>query len=201
MNVTREHIDELNAVVKISVEKADYEQKVEDVLKQQRRNAQIKGFRPGMAPMGLIRKLYGKAVLLEELNKLVSKRLSDYIAEEKLDILGDPLPHETNASDFDEKTDFSFSFDLGLTPGFEPVFQKKHKIPYYVITPDDKMKEGFIDNHRRRHGKFAENEISTDQSVIKGNVKALDENMEPLPEGISVEDASLLLSMVDDESE
>jgi trigger factor len=201
MNITRENIDDLNAVVKISVEKADYEKKVEDVLKQQRRQAQIKGFRPGMAPMGLIKKLYGKAVLFEELNKLVSQRLTDYITEEKLDILGDPMPHETDANDFDEKSDFTFSFDLGLSPQFEISFTKKNKVPYYIVTPDEKMKEGFIDNHRRRHGQFIENDTTTDQSMVKGNVTALGEDMEPVQDGISVEDASLLLSVISDPDE
>lgn len=201
MNITRENIDDLNAVVKISVEKADYEKKVEDVLKQQRRQAQIKGFRPGMAPMGLIKKLYGKAVLFEELNKLVSQRLSDYITEEKLEILGDPMPHEADANDFDELSDFTFSFDLGLSPQFELSFTKKNKVPYYIVTPDEKMKEGFIDNHRRRHGQFVENDTTNDQSMVKGNVTALGEDMEPVQDGISVEDASLLLSVISDPDE
>ena len=201
MNITRENIDDLNAVVKISVEKADYEKKVEDVLKQQRRQAQIKGFRPGMAPMGLIKKLYGKAVLFEELNKLVSQRLSDYITEEKLEILGDPMPHEADANDFDEISDFTFSFDLGLSPQFEISFTKKNMVPYYIVTPDEKMKEGFIDNHRRRHGQFVENDTTTDQSMVKGNVTALGDDMEPVQDGISVEDASLLLSVISDPDE
>jgi trigger factor len=95
-----------------------------------------------------------KSVLFDELNKLVSENLSKYITEEKLDILGDPLPHETSINDFDEKTDFTFSFDLGLSPQFEISFTKKNKIPYYIITPDEKMREGFIDNHQRKFGRI-----------------------------------------------
>jgi len=201
MNITLEKVDELNAVVKITVEKPDYEEKVESALKQQRRNAQLKGFRPGMAPMGLIRKMYGKAVLIEELNNIVSKKLSDYITEEKLDILGDPLPQETDIDEFDNMADFTFSFDLGLTPQFEPQFTKKIKIPYYIITPDQKMKDGFIENHRRRHGEFAENEIVGEQSMIRGTAIAVNDANEPAEDGIRAENVSLLLSMVDDETE
>ncbi len=201
MNVTLEKIDELNAVVKITVEKNDYEDKVESELKQQRRNAQLKGFRPGMAPIGLIRKLYGKAILIEELNKIISKRLSDYLQEEKLDILGDPLPHELDPDEFDRQDELTFSFDLGLTPQFEAQFTKKNKVPYYIITPDDKMKEGFVENHRRRHGEFVENETAGEKSRIMGTAVSLGEDNEPAEGGIRAEGVSLLLSMVDDETE
>lgn len=201
MNITRENIDQLNAVVKVQIEKADYEQKVEDVLKTQRRKAQIKGFRPGNAPMGLIRKLYGKSVLFDELNKLVSENLSKYITEEKLDILGDPLPHETSIDDLDEQTDFTFSFDLGLSPQFEPSFTKKNKIPYYVITPDEKMREGYLDNYQRKYGEFVNNDISGDKSMVKGTIVQLGDDLEPLEEGIRVDDASILLSTISDEDE
>jgi trigger factor len=201
MNITLEKIDELNAVVNINVEKPDYNEAVESALKKQRRNAQLKGFRPGMAPMGLIRKLYGKAILIDELNNIVSKKLSDYITEEKLDILGDPLPHEADPDEFDNMTDFTFRFDIGLSPQFEPEFTKKSKIPYYIITPDQKMKDGFIDNHRRRHGEFIENETVGEQSMIKGTTVSLNEDNDPDEDGIRAENVSLLLSMVDDESE
>jgi trigger factor len=201
MNITRENIDQLNAVVKVQIEKADYEQKVEDVLKAQRRKAQIKGFRPGNAPMGLIRKLYGKSVLFDELNKLVSENLSKYITEEKLDILGDPLPHETSIDDLEEQTDFTFSFDLGLSPQFEPSFTKKNKIPYYIITPDDKMREGYIDNYQRKFGEFVNNDIAGEKSMVKGTLVQLGDNLDPLEEGIVVEDASILLTVVGDEEE
>ncbi|MBM3420611.1 MAG: trigger factor family protein, partial [Bacteroidetes bacterium] len=194
MNIALEKTDSLNAVVSITVEKSDYEQKVEEALRKQRRNAQIRGFRPGMAPMGMIKKLYGKAILFEELNHIVSHKLMDYIKEEKLDILGDPLPRETGIDDLIGKDTFTFSFDLGLSPEFDPVFTKKHKIPYYVITPDDKMREGFLENHRRRHGEFRVDETVEPESMIRGTVLALGETMEPAENGIHVHDASLLIS-------
>ena len=201
MDITLEKIDELNAVVKITVGKPDYEERVESALKKQRRNAQLKGFRPGMAPMGLIRKMYGKAVLIEELNSIISDRLSDYITEEKLDILGDPLPHEIDPDEFDRQNELTFSFDLGLTPQFEPQFTKKNKIPYYIITPDQKMKDGFLENHRRRHGEFVNNESVGDQSRIVGTAVALGDDNEPAEDGIRAENVSLLLSVIDEESE
>lgn len=200
MNITLEKKDALNAVVKITVENSDYLQKVEEALKKQRRNAQIRGFRPGMAPMGMIKKLYGKAILFEELNHIVSHRLMDYIRDEKLDILGDPLPHEADLGDMNEGDSFTFSFDLGMAPEFEPSFSKKNKIPYYIITPDDKMREGFIENHRRRHGEFMVNDTVREESMVKGTVSALNENMEPDINVPDTEDASLLISMLKDEA-
>jgi trigger factor len=201
MNITLENIDLLNAVIKIQIEKTDYEQQVEKVLKQHRRTAQLKGYRPGMAPIGLIKKLYGKSVLFEELNKLVSENLSKYITDEKIDILGDPLPQETDLNDFDGNENFTFSFDLGLAPKFEASFTKKNKIPYYIITPDEKMKEGFVENHRRKHGEFINNESASEKSMVKGTLKELNAELEPAEAGIRVEEATILLSVIGDESE
>lgn len=101
MNITRENIDEMNAVLKVKIEKQDYTGEVEKVLKDYRKKATVKGFRPGMAPMGMIKKMYGKSVLLDEVNKLVSKSLTDHLIEEKLNILGEPLPSVKVKSDLD----------------------------------------------------------------------------------------------------
>ena len=121
MNITRENIDDLNAVLKVEIRKADYEEKVENVLKDYRKKANIKGFRPGMVPIGLVKKMYGKAVQIDEINKIVSENIHKYLTDEKIEILGDPLPKtdEQEKIDFDTQEDFTFSFELGLAPGFE----------------------------------------------------------------------------------
>jgi len=121
MDITRENIDDLNAVLKVKIEKADYAEKVESVLKEYRRKANIKGFRPGMVPIGVIRKMYGNAVKIDEINKAVSEIIRKYLTDEKLDILGDPLPKkdELEEMNFETRDDFLFSFELGLAPAVE----------------------------------------------------------------------------------
>ena len=122
MNITRENIDDLNAVLKVNIEKADYAEKMETVLKDYRKKATIKGFRPGMVPIGLVKKMYGKAVQFEEINKLVSESISKYLTDEKLEVLGDPIPKpdENENIDFEKQEDFTFfSFELGLAPAFD----------------------------------------------------------------------------------
>src|SRR5699024_7578891 len=117
MNISRENIDELNAVLKVDIAKDDYAPKVEKILKDYRKTANIPGFRKGHVPMGMVKKQYGQAVLVDEVNKLLQDALNKYLTEEKLDVLGNPLPKEQE--DFNwEKEDYSFEFELGLSPKF-----------------------------------------------------------------------------------
>ena len=118
MNITRENIDDLNAVVKVEINKEDYNPKVEQVLKNYKKTANIPGFRKGHVPMGFIKKQYGQAVLVDEVNKLLQETLNKYITEEKLELLGNPLPKDQQ--DFDwNADDYIFEFELGLSPKFE----------------------------------------------------------------------------------
>ena len=117
MNITKEQVDALNAVVTIAISKDDYKQKVDKTLQDYRKNANIPGFRKGAVPMSLIQKQYGKAVLLDEVNKLLQSSLNDYLVAEKLDILGNPLPKVTEDFNWDSD-DFSFEFELGLAQCF-----------------------------------------------------------------------------------
>ncbi|RZJ63403.1 MAG: trigger factor family protein [Flavobacterium sp.] len=118
MNITRNNVDALNAVVTVQMSKADYEPEVEKVLANYRKNANIPGFRKGQVPMSLIKKQYGKAVLLEEINKVLQENLNKYLQQEKLEILGNPLPKANENFDLD-KEDFEFEFELGLAPTFD----------------------------------------------------------------------------------
>src|SRR5690606_19046569 len=115
MNITKEQIDDLNAVVKVAISKEDYQEKVEQVLKDYKRQANIPGFRKGQVPMGLIKKQYGKAVLVDEVNKLLQDNLGKYLSEEKLDVLGNPLPKQQENFDWDREQ-LDFEFELGLAP-------------------------------------------------------------------------------------
>lgn len=201
MIITKENIDDLNAVLNIQIEKNDYEGKVESVLKDYRKKANIKGFRPGMVPIGLIRKMYGKAVKVEEINKTISENIHKYLYDEKIEILGDPLPKtdEIDNIDFDAQDEFKFSFDLGLAPVFEIPLNKKNKVDQYEIVIDDKMKNDYISNYTRRYGDFINAEVSEEKDILKGRLESLDEKNEVRAEGTLVEDTSLAIDIIKDE--
>lgn len=200
MNITRENIDDLNAVLKIQVERADYDGNVEKVLRDYRKKANIKGFRPGMVPIGLIKKMYGKAVQIDEINKVVTDNIQKYLTDEKIEILGDPLPKidDNEKIDFDTQESFTFSFELGLAPAFETKLSKKNKVTYYEIAADAKMKNDYLDNYTRRYGKFEKAEISEEKDILKGKIEALDDKGNPGPEGIVADDTSLSIEVIKD---
>ena len=200
MNITKENIDDLNAVLKVKIDKTDYEEKVETVLKDYRKKATIKGFRPGMVPIGLIKKMYGKAALIEEINKVVSESLQKYITDEKLDIIGDPLPKadEQEKFDFDTQQDFTFSFEIGLTPAFELKLSKKNKVSQYEIIIDEKMRNDFLGNYTRRYGELRKADETEEKDVIKGKIEAIDVDGNVVPSGPSVDETSLGIDIIKD---
>ena len=200
MNITKENIDDLNAVLKVKIEKTDYEDKVETVLKDYRKKATIKGFRPGMVPIGLVKKMYGRAVQIDEINKVVTENIQKYIADEKLEILGDPLPKadEQDKIDFETQQDFTFSFELGLTPVFELKLSKKNKVNQYDIIVDEKMRNQYLENYTRRYGELKKAEQIEEKDVVKGRIEAIDENGNVIPEGPSVEETSLGIDIIKD---
>src|SRR5271165_4112151 len=156
MIITKDLKDELNAVVKVVISKDDYEVNVEKKLTDYRKKAKIDGFRPGKVPAGLIRKMYGKSVMADEINHLLSENLQKYLQEEHIHILGDPLPSETDQKpiDWENSTEFEFAFDLGLTPQFEVTFSKKDRYVIYSIIPDPKLIQAYSDNYARRYGAY-----------------------------------------------
>ena len=201
MNITRENIDDLNVVLKIDITKPDYADKVETVLKDYRKKATIKGFRPGMVPIGLIRKMYGKAVQIDEINKIVTENIQKNITDEKIEILGDPLPKtdEQESINFDTQEDFSFSFEIGLAPGITVTLNKKNKVNLYEIIIDDKMKSDYLDNYKRRYGELRKADLTQDKDVIKGKIEALDNSGNVVPEGPTAEDTSLAIDLIKDD--
>ena len=167
MNITREQVDALNAVVTVAVSKEDYKQKVDKVLQDYRKNASIPGFRKGAVPMSLIVKQYGKAVLLDEVNKLLQTSLNDYLVEEKLDILGNPLPKVTEDFNWDAD-DFSFEFELGLAPEFSVDLGAKNKVVKYNITADETMLNEQVERIQKQFGKLVSKEKSEEGDDIRG---------------------------------
>ena len=138
MNITKQQIDELNAVVKVAISKEDYQEKVDTILKDYRKQANIPGFRKGQVPIGLIKKQYGKAVLVDEVNKLLQDNLNRFLTEEKLDVLGNPLPKQQDNFDWDNEV-LDFEFELGLAPDFDVQLKTKKAITQYKIVADKKM--------------------------------------------------------------
>ena len=198
MNVTRENIDDLNAVLKVEISKPDYEDRVENVLKDYRKKANIKGFRPGMVPLGLIRKMYGRVVQIEEINKIVTENIQKYLTDEKLEILGDPIPKadEQEKIDFEKQEDFTFSFELGLSPAIDLNLTRKNKVTLHEIIIDEKMRANYIDNYTRRYGELRKADITEDKDVLKGKLEAIDENGTVTPEGPSAEDTSISIDII-----
>lgn len=202
MNIEKEQIDDLNAVVHITLEKDDYEPRVENVLKDYRKKVNMPGFRPGKVPASLVKKMYGKAVLVDEINKLVSENLSSYITENKLDILGEPLPSEKQQTiDFDNDEQFKFSFDLGLTPEVEVKLTKREKLPFYNIEVTDDMLDGQKKNVTSRFGTTEPREEAGEKSMLKGDFVQLDQKGEPMEDGIKAEDAVMSTAIIKTEKE
>lgn len=167
MNITREQVDALNAVVTVAITKDDYKQKVDKVLENYRKTASIPGFRKGAVPMSLIQKQYGRAVLLEEVNKILQASLNDYLAKEKLDILGNPLPKITEDFDWDAE-DYSFEFELGLAPQFSVDLAAKNKLVKYKIVADDAMLDEQIERIQKQYGKLISKEKIEEGDDISG---------------------------------
>ncbi|MBK9390392.1 MAG: trigger factor [Bacteroidetes bacterium] len=201
MNINRENIDDLNALLKVEISKPDYEEKVETVLKDYRKKANIKGFRPGMVPIGLVRKMYGKAVQVDEINKLVTESIQKYLSDEKIEILGDPLPklEENEKINFDTQEDFKFTFELGLTPAIDLKLSKKNKVNFHEIIIDEKMKNDYLTNYTRRYGELKQAESIEDKDVVKGRIEAVDGDGNPVADGPLVEETSLGIDIIKDE--
>ena len=167
MNITRENIDALNAVVKVDIAKEDYSDKVEKILVDYRKSANIPGFRKGHVPMGMVKKQYGKAVLVDEVNKLLQDALGKYLVEEKLDVLGNPLPKAQDDLDWDADA-FTFEFELGLAPEFDVNLKSKKAITHYNIVADDKMINDQVENIQKQYGKIVSQSEVTKDSEITG---------------------------------
>ncbi len=200
MNISRENKDALNATLLVSVEKEDYAEQVEKVLRDYRKKARIDGFRPGMVPIGLIRKMYRKPVLVEEINKIVSEALSRYLVEEKIQILGEPMPSEERdrEQDWDNQENFEFAFDLGLAPEFEFEVSGKDKVPYYEISIDKKMTDSYREDLTRRFGKFDPEETVSEESMLRVTLEEADEEGKPAENGKQVENVSVSVKQIKD---
>jgi len=202
MNVSLKNIDAVSGIVKLEIVKADYAEQVEKSLRNFRQKANVPGFRKGMVPMGMVKKMYGKHVLAEEVNKLVSENLFNYIRDNKLNILGEPMPNETEQQpiNFDTQEDFEFCFDVALAPEIKIELSKNDKLPYYQVAIDEEMMNQQVDAYTANFGAYDQVEEVEEKDMVKGTVAEL-ENGSPKEGGIVVEDAVLMPSYMKDEAE
>lgn len=200
MNIKRDSIDELNAVLTIKIEKPDYEERVNNILKDYRRKAKFDGFRPGKVPQGLVNKMYRKPVLAEEINKVLAESLSKYLVDEKLNILGEPLPNEAKPLniDWDRDTEFEFAFDIGLAPEMDVTVNEKDSIPYYNITVDDEEIAKQVDRMANRFGSQKDTAEIVENEMIKADLTELDGNGNVQENGVKVEDGLISLEFIKD---
>ncbi|MBN1791830.1 MAG: trigger factor [Bacteroidales bacterium] len=201
MNIKKDSIDELNVIVTIKIEKPDYEERVDNILKDYRKKARFDGFRPGKVPQGLVNKMYRKPVLAEEINKILSESLSKYLVDEKLNILGEPLPNADKPVniDWDHDSEFEFAFDIGLAPDMDISVSEKDKLPYYTIRieEDERLKQ--IDRVRSRFGTYVDATEITGNDMLKADMVETDKKGNPVENGIHVEDVTISLEFVKDE--
>ncbi len=186
MNITKETVDALNAVVKVDIEAKDYQEKVDKVLTDYRKKANIPGFRKGHVPMGMVKKQYGKSVMIDEVNKLLQESLNKFLTEEKLDILGNPLPKMQENFSWDTDT-FSFEFELGLAPEFDVNLKSKKKVTQYTIKVEDSLLDKEVENLQSRYGKMSSVNAATETSNVTGTFTSTDKDIEK-KSSISIKD-------------
>lgn len=187
MNITKENSGNLTAIIKIELKKEDYQEKVKKILNDYQKKAIMPGFRKGKVPFGMINKMYGKSVLAEEINKIVSETLNQYIIDEKLDILGYPLPNndKTKNIDFDTPKELEFFFDIGFASPFEITLDEKIKVYYYNISVDEKTVGKYLDNLRLRFGKNSNPDSADEKDILRGNIVEVDENNNIIKNGMN----------------
>lgn len=200
MQITKNQVDDLNATLTLQLSPADYQSKYEAALRNYSKKVNLKGFRPGQAPTGMIKKMYGKSILAEEINTIINDSIYGYLKENNIDILGNPLPSETlpEKADFDNPGEMEFHFDLGLAPQFN-VNLADIEIPYYQVKIDDKMIDQQVEDLRRRHGKLENMEVSEEKDMLLVAFNELKENNE-IKEGGIFHSSTVAIEYITDEA-
>ena len=196
MNVSMQNVDKVSALLTVNIEKADYQERVEKVLKKYRQQVNMPGFRKGMVPMSLIKKQFGKSAMAEEVDKLMQDAVNNYIRENKVNMLGMPLPNEEKMQtiDFDTQENFEFVFDIALAPEFKAEVSEQDAIDFYTITVSDEMVNSQVDMYAQRAAKYEKVEDYQDRDMVKGLLAELDENGNTKEGGVQVEGAVMMPS-------
>ena len=194
MNVSLQNIDKVSALLTVKLEKEDYQARVDKALKDFKKKANMPGFRPGMVPMGLIKKQYGTAILAEEVNKVLQEKVYEYLKDNKVNMLGEPLPNEEKqpAVDFAKDETFEFVFDIALAPEFDVVLDSNDEIDYYTIDVNEDLVERQVKMYAQRGGKYESVQEYAEGDMLKGLIAELDENNSVKEGGIQVEHAVMM---------
>ncbi|SFG66726.1 trigger factor [Prevotella sp. KH2C16] len=202
MNISFENPDKVNGLLTITVEEADYAANVEKTLKDYRKKANVPGFRPGMVPMGLIKRQFGASVKMDEVNKLIGEQIYKYVQDNKIQMLGDPLPSDKQESvDIEKDGPYTFKFDIAVAPEFKCELTGRDKIDYYDITVDDALIDRQVDMFASQTGKYAPAEQYTEGDNLKGDLRELDGNGNTREGGLTVEGAMLMPSYIKGEDQ
>jgi trigger factor len=201
MNISQEKKDNLNAVIKINISTEDYQARVDKAIKDQAKKAAIPGFRKGMVPSSHIKRMYGKSILVDEINNLLSDTLNNYLNEQQLEVLGQPLPKTDNAKEYnwDFNDNFEFNYEVGLAPEFTVDFSADDKLTQYKIKVDDETLASRIKNLRRSYGKMTNPDVSADDDVLYAELKQLSPDGSVFEDGIN-NVTSVRLDQIQDEA-
>ena len=193
MKISFDNPDKVNGLITLTIEEADYKDNVEKALKNYRKKANVPGFRPCMVPMGMIRKQYGTAVKVDEINKLLGEEIYKYVKENNISMLGEPLPHEAQEPvDLEKEAPYTFMFDIAVAPEFNAELTGDDTIDHYTITVDDAVINRQIDLFASRAGHYDKVEEYQEHDMLKGDIRELDENGETKEGGITVEGAVMM---------
>ena len=202
MNISFENPDKINGQLTVTVEESDYKEDVEKTLKDYRKKANMPGFRPGQVPMGMIKRQYGPAVKMDVINKLVGRKVYDYIKENNIPMLGEPLASEKHdAVDLEKDAPYTFVFDIAVAPEFKIELNGKNKIDYYKIQVDDKLIDQQVDSFAARMGEYVKAETFEGNDMLKGDLRELDEQGNTKEGGLTVEAAVLMPAYIKVEEE
>lgn len=184
MNITKKDINALNAELSITLAPADYESKVENAIKKVQKQVAMPGFRAGKVPVGLVKKQYGKSILVDEINKILNDVLYNYINENKIEILGNPMPKEDSAVDFENQKEWTFNYELGLSPNFDITLDKSHSFIYNTVKIDDELVEKYLSDVKRNYGKPSNPEVAEERDVLYLDIVELDADNNVVAGGI-----------------
>jgi trigger factor len=184
MNITKKDIDALNAELSITLAPQDYEEKVNNAIKKVQKQAAMPGFRAGKVPVSLIKKQYGKSILVDEINKILNDSLYKYINENKIEILGNPMPKADSAVDFDNKTEWTFDYELGLTPQFDLKLDNSQSFTYNTVKVDEELVEKYLKDVKRNYGKPSNPEVAEEKDVLYIDIVELDADGSIKPGGV-----------------
>ena len=196
MNISLQNTDNASALLTVKLDKSDYQERVDKALKKLRQNMNMPGFRKGMVPMGLIKRQFGASVIVEEVNKLLQEKVYEYIRDNKVNVLGEPLPNEEKQQpvDFEHQEEVEFFFDLALAPEFKTELSKDDTVPYYDITVSDEMVDRQVSSYRQRNGKYEKADSYQDKDMLKGHLAELDADGSVKADGLKVENVVMMPS-------